>query len=456
MRILLCFSILLVFLAFMPDFAATEDALTLKKAIEIAIEENHEIKAMKSSVLAEEENIGIARSYLLPKINFEERFLRTDNPTYGFMSKLNQERFSVGDFRINSLNNPKPINDFQTTISFEQPLFIRKASISLDMSKREFKAKDIEYKRKKEEIALRVAKAYLMVLTAKEYVRVSEKAIEDAMEHLRIAEVREKAGLGLYSDVLRAKTALTEAEQKSVRAKKDLQIAERMLGLLLGMSEPVRITGEAVDLQLRAIDYYLGASASRKDIEALRLRYENAWMNIKAAESGYLPMIGIRGSYQLNDHRRPFGSEGNSYQFVAFLRWDIFDGTKREHEIAKARHQISEVGEYLEGLKKAIAFKVHEAYLNIEEARKNLELDTSALKSAEEGRRLVRIRYENGLSPIVDLLDAQTNVDHTRANLIATENSYMMAIINLSYESGTIMRDLNISEQQATHKGSSN
>lgn len=444
-NVLLCFvCFIMVFSVLTPEITAAEKSLTLKEAIEIAFENNHEIRATKNSLLAEKENVGIARSYLLPKITFEERFMRTDNPTYGFMAKLNQERFAMEDFAIPSLNNPKAINDFQTALSFEQPLFVRKANLGLDMSKMEFKAKDEEFQRKKEEIALKVAKTYLMILTAKEYVKVSERAVEDAAEHVRIAEARERAGLGLYSDVLRARTALTEAEQRLVSARKNLAIAERSLGLLLGRSEAISVSDDVLTVPLRDLDYYISPSLSRKDLEAMKLRYENAKMNVKMAESGYLPMIGIGGSYQFNDHRRPFGSEGGSYQIMAFLRWEIFDGTKREHEIARAKAKVSEAGEYLEGLKKAITFKIHEAFLEAGEAMKNKELAASALKSAEEGRRLVRIRYENGLSPVVDLLDAQMNVDHARANLVAMENNFKISAINLSYEAGILLRDLNI------------
>lgn len=444
-NVLICFvSFIMAFSVLTSEITAAEKSLTLKEAIEIAFENNHEIRAMKNSLLAEKENIGIARSYLLPKITFEERFMRTDNPTYGFMAKLNQERFGMEDFAIPSLNNPKAINDFQTTLSFEQPLYVRKANLGLDMSKMEFKAKDKEFQRKKEEIALKVAKAYLMILTAKEYVKASEQAVEDAAEHVRIAEARERAGLGLYSDVLRANTALTEAEQRLVSAKKNLAIAERSLGLLLGRSEAISVSEDVLPVPLRDLDYYINPALSRKDLEAMKLRYENAKMNVKMAESGYLPIVGIGGSYQFNDHRRPFGSEGGSYQLMAFLRWEIFDGTKREHEITKAKARASEAGEYLEGLKKAITFKIHEAFLEAGEAMKNKELAASALKSAEEGRRLVRIRYENGLSPVVDLLDAQMNVDHARANLVAMENNFKTSAINLSYEAGILLRDLNI------------
>lgn len=445
-RIFIFFSFLISFLILgaAQNINADEKQVSLSDAIRIALENNHEVLAFKSSLSAQKEDIGISRSFLLPKITFEERYMKTNNPTYSFMARLNQERFSQSDFAISSLNNPDPVNDFQTSLSFEQPLFVRKAHIGLDMSKTEFSAKSEEFIRKREEIAFKVVQTYMMVHTAKKYVKVSEKAVEDAKEHLRIAELRYKAGLGLYSDALRASTAVTDAEQRLVSAQKNLNVAKRALGLLLGMSESVDSIDETLEFTVTGIDYYTNAAMSRKDIKSLELRYENAKNNVKLAESGYFPAIGIGGSYQLNDHRRPLGSEGDSWQITAFLKWELFDGTKREYERSKAKYKAAETEEYLNGLKKAVAFKVYEAFLGVKEARKNVELSRAALKTAEEGKRLVKIRYENALSPIVDLMDAQVSLDHARANLVAKENEYRIAVVNLSYESGTILKDLKI------------
>lgn len=426
------------------EAAAEERAFGMREAVKRAMENNHELRAFGNSLLAQGEDIGIAKSYLLPKIYFEERFMRTNNPTYAFMAKLNQQRFDQQDFAIDSLNNPEPVNDFQTSLSIEQPIFVRKAWIGLDMAKTEHAAKNEEYAGKKEEVARKVAEAYLAALTAKEYVAASERGVEDAREHLRVAELRHNAGLGLYSDTLRASTALAEAERGAVSVKKNLAVAKRALGLLLGVEESVGTVGEEPGIPLMGIDYYNGSAASRKDVRSLELRHENAKNSVRFAEAAYLPMVGIGGSYQLNDHRKPAGAEGESWQLVAFIRWDLFDGAKRVHEKNKARYRVSETEEHLKGLKKAVSFKVYEAYLGVEEAKKNAELAKSALKTAEEGKRLVKVRYENSLSPIVDLLDAQASLDHARANAAAGENEYHRSIINLVYESGTLLKDLGI------------
>ncbi len=419
--------------------------LRLTEAVRLALQNNYEIKAFENSLAAGKEDIGIARSPLLPKIAFEERFMRTDNPTYAFMAKLNQGRFASSDFAVTSLNNPKAINDFQTSLSFEQLLFSRSASLGLKMAKKEYSAQGEDYAGKKEEVAVKVIRTYFSVMTAKEYRDSAEKALADSKEHLRIAELRYKSGLGLYSDTLRASTTVTGSEQKLVSAGKNLNVARKALGLLLGTDEAVDVAGEQMEIPLMNIDYYNKASLSRKDIRSMEARNENAKNSIRFAESAYLPSIGIGGAYQMNDHSAP-GSEGESWQVAAFLRWNLFDGTKREHERAKAKFRAAESEEGLKGLKQAISFKVYEAYLGVGEAKKNAELAAAALRTAEEGRRLVKVRYENSLSPIIDLLDAQVSLDHARAGLVARENEYRTAIADLSYESGTILKDLKIEE----------
>ncbi|MEJ2684631.1 MAG: TolC family protein [Candidatus Sulfobium sp.] len=423
---------------------AADRVMTLREAIQYSLKGNPEIRAFRESVLGQKEDVGIARSLMLPRLTFEERYMRTDNPTYAFMAKLNQERFTQQDFAIGSLNNPSPVNDFQTSLSFEQAVFAPKAYIALDMAKKEVTAKGDDFDRKKEEIAFRVFRTYLGVQTAKAYVGVAEKGIEDAREHYRIAETRYKNSLGLYSDVLRTQVALSSEDEKLVSAQKDLEVAKRALGLMLGLTESVDVTAERPSFEVRDLAQYYGQALARKDLRSLEERYGNARNALKMANAGYIPVVGLGGTYQLNDHRGPFGGEGDSWQLVAFLRWNLFDGTKREHEREKAKHRIAETGEYLDGFRKELRFKVYEAYLGVGESRKGLELAKAALKSAEEGRRLVLKRYENSLSTMVDLLDVQTSLDAARADVVRRQGAYLTAIANLAFQSGTLLGDLGV------------
>jgi len=312
------------------------------------------------------------------------------------------------------------------------------------IAKKEYSAQGYDYLKNEEELINKVAQAFLSVSTAQEFVQVAQQGINDAKEHSRIAQARYKNQLGLYSDVLRAQTAVTEAEQAFITAQKNLNIAKRALGLLLGKQECVTIAGVVPELQLKDINYYNETSLYRNDIQAMRIRVENAKNNIKLANADIYPTFGAGAAYLNFDHRAPFAGEGNSYIAGAYLNWSPFDGNKRKYEKLKAKDKEIEAKEYFEYLQKAVSFKVFEAYSSVDETRKNLELATSALKSAEEGKRLVLKRWENSLSPIVDLMDAQTNLNRVRANLVKSCNDYKSALINLSLESGVITKELSL------------
>ncbi len=442
---------LFLFMLLIPSVRAQgqsqERRMTVIEAVQIALVENHEIKALHNATQAQEKDIGIARSYLLPRISFEERYLRTTNPGYAFMSRLNQERIGASDFNPDLLNRPDAINDFQSSLTVEQPLFVKKAYIGLGMSKTESQAKGEEFTRKREDIAFQVVKACLMISSAKEYARAVDQGVEDAREHKRVADLRYKNGLGQYADSLRAATAFMEARQKKNVADKYVSLAKRGLGLLLATTEPIDVDDPAIDLSLNDLATYVTAAASRSDLRAAQLRGENAEQSIKMAEAAYFPNIGVGGTYQFNDHNQPLGSEGRSWQVMAFLRWDLFDGTKREYERAKAKHLAVQAQEQVLAMKKGVSYRIYEAYMNVDETRKNIDLTREALKAAEEGTRLFKVRYENGFSPLADLLSAQSGLEQARAGLVERENAYKVALATLSFEGGTILKDLKIDKE---------
>ena len=417
---------------------------TLKEALAIAMKGNHSLKASAGASGAVAEEIGIARSRLLPNIVFEERFTRTNNPTLAFASKLNQGRFTQDDFAIGSLNNPAAVNDYQTSLSVEQVLLSKKASVGLEMAERLYSASTEDLGRKKEEVVYAIIRAHLMAETARRFIATAEKGVEDAAEHLRLAELRYTSEIGLYSDVLRASLMVTTAKQRLATANKNLLLAERQMGLLLGLEEPASISDAISELPVKDIGYYTRSALSRKDVRSMSLKYENAKSNIELASAAYYPTIGVGGAYMMNDHLNPLGSEGDSWQVSAQLRWSIFDGTLRRHESNRARHSATEASEHLSGLKKAVSYRIYEAYLEAQEAARNTELTAGTLAVAEEGERLVRTRFENGLTPISDLLDAQMSLDEARTNHVMKENELKSAIAALHFESGTIIRDLGL------------
>jgi outer membrane protein TolC len=176
----------------------------------------------------------------------------------------------------------------------------------------------------------------------------------------------------------------------------------------------------------------------------MQLHFENAQNNLRLNEAAYIPTLGVGSSYQFNDKELPFGSDGESWQVFALFKWELFDGAKRHHEKQKAHYQVAETRELLAQLMDAATFQVYESFLEVEEAQKNLSLAQSALTTAQEGQRLIRIRYENSLSPLIDLLDAQVSLDQARTNVLMRGKEQQLATLRLLFKSGIILQELGI------------
>lgn len=434
--------LLLIILVLLATAASAEaESLTLSQCIAIALKENPILKSYSWTLSAQKEDVSIAKGRLYPNFSIEEMFQRTNNPTYSFMSKLNQERFSESDFLVGSLNDPADISNFRTSLNFNQPVFVPKIYKEISIAGKELGAKNAEYRRQVEDVTLKVLKAFNGIKTAAEYLKAANKGIEDAGEHKRIASARYDTGVGLYSDVLRAEVSVKKAEAMVIKSEADLEVSRRSLGLLLGRSEPIDIQGDNLFSSVSDLNIYLDASKERADLKALKLRYENSEQAISLEKSLFIPEAGIGGSYFYDDHKKPFSAEGESYLLMGFLRWNIFDASAY-HKIKKAEADRHEMEGHLSGLEKEINFRVNEAYIRVREKAQNVTLSEAVLKEAEEALRLVRTRYQNSLAPMFDLLETQSVLDAARAQQAEVKNEHLNAVADLYYQSGILSKTI--------------
>jgi len=100
-----------------------QDSLSLREAVQLALRENKTIAGVNAAARASTARIDEARSGWLPKLNYSESFVRSDNPVFVFSSLLTQHQFGVENFNIGSLNRPDPVNNFQSLLSVDQPLY---------------------------------------------------------------------------------------------------------------------------------------------------------------------------------------------------------------------------------------------------------------------------------------------------------------------------------------------
>ena len=426
------------------------DVVSLRDAINRALESNHLLKAAKLEQGAAREGIAVSRSRYLPRVLLESGAALSTTPSSVFLMKLDEGRIDpASDFSKNTLNHPDARGDFKSAVRLEQPLFDFGISTGVDLAAKDAESSQISLDLTREQVAFRVYNAYLDVRRAKAFRDIADQEVADAREHGRLAQVREKDGVGLASDQLRTATALSEAEQMLISAQNDLLLARLRLNLVAGgkPGEALDISedpGEAPGLAELPSPGNLNSLAqqNRPELRAAQKSVEKGELAVRQARDSYLPTIYASASYQVNDRNVPLGYDNDSWSVGVNLRWELFDGNRRSHEKGKAELARNAAAELLENDRREVALQVTEGVLRREEAGLKLESARAAVQAAREGVRLVRLRFENGLSPMVEMMDAEAALNRSRASLVEVENSYRRSAAQLYFTSGVFMKEV--------------
>lgn len=437
---------LIAALLLLPAQVGAEQPLTVKEAISRALEKNNLIKAAGYNAIAARQGVAVVGSRYYPAISFEETLAVSNAPTQTFMMKLDEGRFTQNDFQISNLNHPSTWHDFKTQLMVQQPLFVPSLAPMKKMAVKDAEKSELELEVTRQNIAFKAFRIYLEVQKVVAQLKAAERSVSDARENMRLAKVRTAAGVGLKSDELRSGTHLSQVEQHLITVRNNLVLARMQLAIIIGLPEDTEFvipqTPDKVFVPLLNDESVRSALENRADLKQSRTEYEKSAAAVRLANSDYLPALGAFASYQLNGKDAPFAADNDAWAAGVTLRWQLFDGFRRERERDRATAGRSAAQEMLENKVKDIRYQIRESHLRHEEAGKRLEAVRHAQQDAEETVRLIAKRFENSLSTMVELLDAQTVLDQARANLVETETDYALAGGRVYYSSGIFVKEM--------------
>jgi multidrug efflux system outer membrane protein len=182
------------------------------------------------------------------------------------------------------------------------------------------------------------------------------------------------------------------------------------------------------------------AVKSNLDLKIATARVREARAEYGVAAAGFWPNLNASGSYQrpLESKNQPIiGSfplppnipfKNNVYQagFDAAWEIDVFGGTRRATEAAKAEVAAAEFGQ-----RDTLVTLLSEVALNYVEARayqRRLAIAQDNIKAQEESLALTQNRFTNGVTSDLDVEQAATLLATTRAEVPTLESSLQASI----------------------------
>jgi outer membrane protein len=418
--------------------------LTLRQAVNIALEKNPQRKAALADTRAANADVRQARSFLLPHVTFSETATAGDDPVFVFGSKLRQQRFGASDFALNVLNTPVPFGNFATRFGGTWNLFDSLASWrSVNRAEREKDATDRQLERTGQEIVYRVADSYYAVLLAKKQLEVAGQAMKTAEAILERSKNRVESGVVVESDSLTAQVRLATRKQELIRAQNNVALARAQLGAAMGLStqndfEPADELTERnlpakplEELEKQAIEM-------RPDLKRIRSEESAQQESVSIAKSSFGPRVNAFADWEADNPTLVAGGGGNNWVAGIEVQIDLFEGGAKRAQLSHERATQEKVAALKEMATDGVRLEVRRAYYDVDATRQQLEVARASIAESQESLRINQDRYEAGLSTVTDLLVAEEAARRTQADYWETVCHYYTGYAALELASGAL------------------
>jgi outer membrane protein TolC len=436
----------------LPPLAANELGapsainLGIQQAIEQALTQNPVLQQSQALIDQARGAIKEANGNRLPQLDLSFGAMASNNALNVFGMKLNQGTANFNDFGVqqfftqagptfgnlagassvppDALNHPGWDHNFQTSLKLSIPIYNGGKIRGLrDQAQALLMAAQSGDTAAKQQLMQQVIAAYAAINAAKAFVGVTRQAVDAANSYLNLSNKLYKQGVVSKSDSLKSEVNAGDIELRHQEAINQLSNAKDGLRILIGMpsNQPFNIN-ELINIAqpkgtLEEARSY--AMQNNPQIVALSQQIDAARSGVSSARSVYKPQFNLMAQQDWNS--RTLGLKNDSYTVGGVFSWKILDFGARSGQVERAVADLSGAqSRQLMAINTLLA-QVGATWRAAELADYRLRVKKLAITQSEEAARLEKLRYEQGLSTLTNLLQTQAELDKSRAELVEAQ-----------------------------------
>ena len=440
MKPIIYMAVICSFLTFIGTTSAEENtkakhpqiplAWTAENAVAFAVAGNPDSFIAQKRIEEAQATAEMAKSADYPLINLSAEYAQTNTPMYSFGNILNQGAFDNSiDFndpgRTDNLNI-KALIGYRLYNGGRDQAEIKTAEAAVEMSESDLIA---VHKR----LGFEVVKTFQAIVQAQEMVKVREASLKAITAALSVGQARYDAGDLLRGDLLNLELQQSRASEDLIQSQHSLELTKRSFLNLLGLREgEVTLSDSSETMQQvpESVDYQ-----NRQELQHLLALEQASLAQLEKAEGGRLPTMDAFASYQV-DAGLVLEEGGDSWMAGIKMDYTLFDGKRTSSEIAKAKSQLLKIRGLIHKTELALNLEIQQAELDYKQAMKRLTVTEKMVSFAEEGTRLSRARFKEGVILASDLIDFEMRLSDAHARQLAAKARYQVAIANLRRAGG--------------------
>ena len=380
-----------------------------------------------------------ARATLLPSASYHNEFLFTQSNKSQAATKQGGYSQSLPVFIANNA-----VHEYYTqgvvneTVGLGEIAAVRLADATAAVASAE-----LEIARRG--LVATVVNLYYSMNAGSERVAIAQRALGEADRFVDVTQKREAAREAAHADVIKAQLQQQERQRELMDAKVAAGKAKLELGVLLFSDPASNYSLAAAEMPLLLPERTSVDGAARANNPELR----GALANLQASQAqtftsqaALLPDLSLNFAYGLDApqlaRNGPDGARNLGYSASATLDIPLWDWLTTERKVKEARIRGDAAKVVVSATQRRLVADLAEFYAEADVARQQLASLDGSVVTARESLRLTNLRYVDGESTVLDVVDAQNTLiseETARADGIVR---YQLALAQLQTLTGRL------------------
>jgi len=408
--------ILLILLAGITTFKIAYPAedptevLTLEKSINIALENNLNIKISDSDIDIMQARLLKSKASYYPEIEFKfiapfvgrESGIFADQLLWDFGRTPNLVKASKGNLAASNYSKYATVND----------------------------------------VILNTKIGYYNILISKNYLDSSEHAVKEFEKKLEQIDNFVRLGRSSRLELTKARVNYSQAKLDLINRNHQFNIAKEELINILGLNSVFNYElhdylhyneyEDDIDEVIKA------ALKNRPELKKLQSQILSKRATLKASKQDHYPKLVARTAYRFDGD----GATGPDFIAGIGINFPLFKGFSKTASVNESIASLTKIQNVMELTKRNIMLEIKKLFYDIKSARQKIKVTKEALVSSEETLELTQELYNAGRNSQVELLEAMSLYSSSKSNNSQSIYYYKIAKAKLDWATAADLSDL--------------
>lgn len=401
---ILCFALCCV-----ANQVVSQQVITPNDAIALALENNYGVKIANNNVEVAENNKSILNSGYLPTL--------TGNAGGNIDRQNTEGQLANGEVRVADGAETRRYN---ASINLNYTLFDGLGRYyDYKRLKEEYNLSELQARETIENTMLQLLTVYYNVAQQRENLRALEVTLDISKDRLKRSSYQFDYGQNTKLDVLNAEVDINNDSINIISEKQNLINAKRDLNVVTGNAISSEFDVDTTITFLMQLKKSELLQKMRSNNVILVQNEKNISINefiVKSSRSGYLPTIGLTGSYGWNEsnNNSPLAfvlqNTTNNVSAGVTLTWNLFDGGATITRVQNAKINLENQKLQKEQLKQDIERNFNNAWDDYQNRLVIYEVQKKNIQTAQNNFERTQEKFKLGQVTSIEFRQAQLNL----------------------------------------------